>query len=144
MEIELSRLRAARPHLEDRIDRASTILLHQLTSPPRQRPIRCRIGALGPKFLIRSSRDRGATYVINPKIWRCSCPDVHRTGKKGCKHVLASYVLWRLAADSERPCACVDGYVFIGHTELVNADTGEVVETVDKIACRRCNPGGRQ
>jgi hypothetical protein len=53
--------------------------------------------------------------------------DAHRTGRKGCKHALAAYVLWRLDAPQDQPCACIDGWVYVGHTELVHADTGEVV-----------------
>lgn len=138
IEAELDRLRVARPHLEARIARATNILLLQLSSPPRSRPIRCRIGAMGPRFLVASGTSRGAVYTVNPKVWACSCPDVHRTGKKGCKHALAAFVLWRLAAAKDRPCACIDGWVFVGHTELVHEDTGEVVESFDRIPCRRC------
>jgi hypothetical protein len=138
VEAELDRLRAARPALADRIDRAAGILLLQLSSPPRMRPIRCRVGAMGPKFLVSSGRERGATYVLRPHTWACSCPDQHRTGLRACKHSISCWILWKIGCEP-RPCACcIDGWVYVGHTELVNADTGEVVETVDRIPCRRC------
>ncbi len=35
----------------------------------------------------------------------------------------------------ERPCACYDGLVFIGH--LVEED-GEEIEVVESVPCRRC------
>ena len=35
----------------------------------------------------------------------------------------------------ERPCACYDGLVFIGH--LVEED-GEEAEVVEAVPCRRC------
>src|SRR5215211_2372256 len=40
VEAELDWLRAARPALADRLDRAAGILLLQLSSPPRLRPVR--------------------------------------------------------------------------------------------------------
>ncbi len=36
----------------------------------------------------------------------------------------------------ERPCACYEGIVYIGH--LVEVD-GEEVEVVEDVPCRRCN-----
>jgi hypothetical protein len=35
----------------------------------------------------------------------------------------------------ERPCACVDGLVYIGH--LVEQD-GEEVEVIEAVPCRKC------
>jgi hypothetical protein len=39
-------------------------------------------------------------------------------------------------ASLERPHACTDGIVFIGH--LVVGDDGEEVEIIEAIPCRRC------
>jgi hypothetical protein len=36
----------------------------------------------------------------------------------------------------ERPCACIEGFVYIGH-RLVG-DDGEEVEVVDAVPCSRC------
>jgi uncharacterized Zn finger protein len=78
------------------IDRAAGILVTHLACP-NQRVILVRIGLGGrPKFIFRSLNERGATYVINPVVWSCSCPAHHRTGGP-CKHTLAAYVLWRVA-----------------------------------------------
>jgi hypothetical protein len=136
-EAELDRLRVAKPELESRIDRAAGILLLQLSSPPRSRPIRCRVGAMGPTFLVNSVTDRGGTYVINPRFFTCSCPDFSRRGK-GCKHALAAFVLWRLAAEPSRPCACIDGWVYLT-AETINQETGEMHEATTRVPCRRCS-----
>ena len=57
IEAEIERIRWARPHLSSRLDRAANLLLLQLASPPRTRPIRVRIGADGKRrFLVASSR----------------------------------------------------------------------------------------
>ena len=38
--------------------------------------------------------------------------------------------------DRLRPCACMNGTVFIGH--LVVGEDGEEVEVVDAVPCKRC------
>jgi hypothetical protein len=37
----------------------------------------------------------------------------------------------------ERPCACYDGIVYIGHL-VEEPGTGEEVEVIDAVPCRRC------
>ena len=39
----------------------------------------------------------------------------------------------------ERPHACLDGIVYIGH--LVEDECGEEVEVVEAVPCRRCAEG---
>jgi hypothetical protein len=39
--------------------------------------------------------------------------------------------------DRLRPCACMNGTVFIGH--LVVDEDGEEVEVFEAVACRRCS-----
>ena len=39
-------------------------------------------------------------------------------------------------ASLERPHACTDGIVFIGH--LVVGEDGEEIEVIDAVPCRRC------
>lgn len=105
IEEEIARLREMRPALDYLIDRATDILLTHL-SCPRQRVIRVRVGLDGrPKFLVASLNERGATYVINPLLWACSCPAFHRRGRP-CKHSLAAYVLWRAAQPMVRKRTC--------------------------------------
>jgi hypothetical protein len=96
IEEEIDRLRECRPALDGVTDRAAGIIVAHLACR-RSRVIVVRIGLGGrPKYVFRSLNERGATYVINPVIWSCSCPAYHRTGGP-CKHVLAAYVLHRVA-----------------------------------------------
>jgi hypothetical protein len=37
----------------------------------------------------------------------------------------------------ERPCACTDGLVYIGHL-VEDPGTGEEVEVIEAVPCRRC------
>jgi hypothetical protein len=36
----------------------------------------------------------------------------------------------------ERPCACIEGFAYVGH--WVVGDDGEEVEVVDAVPCPRC------
>lgn len=140
VEEELHRLREARPHLDDRIDRASSILVVQLSSRPRTRPVRVRIHGRKARFLVSSLTSAGEVYVVDPDDWRCSCPDFNRRNQ-ACKHVLASYILRRVARGSRKGCsACDRGWVFIGE-EIVDPGTGEVAEVINPTRCRRCGDG---
>jgi SWIM zinc finger len=107
IEEELARLYTARPELSDRIDRASSLVVRQLASPPRLRCIRVRVGRAGARFLVDSSTTPGATYVVDPNRWRCSCPDHHRRNA-ACKHSLAAWLLWKvsLSQDLTECAAC--------------------------------------
>jgi hypothetical protein len=40
-------------------------------------------------------------------------------------------------AQDERPHACLNGYVYLGYTVLYE-ETGEEVERVEALPCRRC------
>jgi hypothetical protein len=35
------------------------------------------------------------------------------------------------------PCACIDGFVYIGH--MVEGEDGEEVEVFEPVPCRRCS-----
>lgn len=96
VERELERVKAARPALASRVERAGNILVTHL-SCRRQRLIRARVNGDGTRFLVSGSG--GAVYVVRPQTWECSCPDAHRRGK-GCKHALA---VWALVRASARP-----------------------------------------
>ena len=101
IEEELARLREARPILDARIDRAATIVVVQLSSSPRTRPIKCRIRRGGKRvLLVASLRAGGVTYEVCPENWTCSCPDFHRKGT-GCKHGIAAWTLWRVSLPRE-------------------------------------------
>ena len=95
VERELLRVRAARPHLAARVDRAAHIVVAHL-SCRRQRLIRVRTHAGGrARFLVSGSG--GAVYVVDPADWSCTCPDHHRRGA-ACKHSIACWALWRASA----------------------------------------------
>ena len=92
-EAELRRVRAARPHLGSRCERAEGILVSHLACGGSGGVIRARVrGRELVGFLVRGSG--GSVYRVEPwGSWRCSCPDHHRRGK-ACKHALACWALW--------------------------------------------------
>ncbi len=93
VEETLARLRAARPHLEGRLDRAATIVVVHLSSAARTRPIRCRIRKNGKRvFLVTSLSAGGAVYEVDAQDYSCSCPDFHRRDA-ACKHGIAAWIL---------------------------------------------------
>ncbi len=95
IELEVARLKEARPELVGRIDRAVTILVVHLSSPPRSRPMWCRVRRDGrPVLLVSSLSSGGAVYLVDPGTWECSCPDFHRGSTGVCKHGLAGWILW--------------------------------------------------
>ena len=91
---DLWRVRAARPHLDSRCERAEGILVSHLARGGSGSVIRVRVrGGELVGFLVRGSG--GSVYRVEPwGSWRCSCPDHHRRGK-ACKHALACWALWR-------------------------------------------------
>ena len=99
VERELERVRAARPGLASRVERAEDIIVTHLACR-RQRVIRVRTCGGRARFLVSGSG--GAVYVVDPASWECSCPDAHRRGK-GCKHALACWALWRASAAQASP-----------------------------------------
>jgi SWIM zinc finger len=138
VEEELARLREKRPGLVSRIDRASHLLVVHL-SDPRSGTIRVRVGAdRRPRFVVRLLTSPGL-YVIDPKVWSCSCPDFHRRDAV-CKHVLAAWCLKR-AADrrvQRKGCAlCINGWVYVGE-DVIDSETGEVTTFHNPVRCRRC------
>lgn len=143
IEGEVERIREARPHLSSRLDRATALLVAQLSLPAQTRPVKVRIGADGRRrFLVRSLTSGGVVYCVSPGTFECSCPDAHRRGQgRGCKHSLAVYILWRAARTQRRGCsACERGWVFLGE-EIVDPESGEVAEAVNPVRCTRCTGG---
>ena len=61
---------------------------------------------------------------------KSSAPHAHPSTEEHDDTVEAHY------ASLERPHACYEGLVYIGH--LVVADDGEEVEVVEDVPCRRC------
>ncbi len=103
VERELERVRAARPALASRVERAGNILVTHL-SCRRQRVVRVRVRDGRPRFLVSGSA--GAVYVVDPADWSCTCPDHHRRGV-GCKHSIACWALWRASARPVLPASAV-------------------------------------
>lgn len=139
LEKEIEVLRRLRPHLEARLDRACGILVLHLSSP-RAHILKVRVGAgRGPQFLVKSANG-GGVYVVDPRDWSCSCPDYHRrNGASPCKHALSCYLLWRAGRrQGAKGCErCHRGWVFLGE-QVVDSETGEIVEAHNPVPCRRC------
>lgn len=162
VEETLVRLKRARPHLEGRIDRAAGYLVVQLSSASSTRPIRCRVRKNGKRvYLVASMSRPGIVYEVDPSGWACTCRDFFRNGL-GCKHSLASYTLTKATVpppqtsedaaqgddeegvDGPEPnaekkdCdACQDGWVHLAE-QIVDKETGEVLEATNTVRCRRC------
>jgi hypothetical protein len=141
IEKEIERIRVARPRLSSRLDRASNLLLLQLASPPRQRPVKVRIAADGRRcFLVSSASSGGVVYSVDPATYACSCPDAHRRGI-GCKHGLCCFILRRVARTQRRGCStCERGWVYRA-VKVVNPATGELVDATNPTRCTRCGDG---
>jgi hypothetical protein len=106
IEEELSRLYTARPELSVRIDRASSLVVRQLSVPPRQRSIKVRLSKTGPHFLVASASVAGAVYTVDPhRGFRCSCPDAITRRSQACKHSLAAWLLWKVSPRKTTPSA---------------------------------------
>ena len=132
IEEELARLRRKRPALEETLGRAERILVTHFAVKSNRgtQLIRVRIGLDGrAKFLFSSLRDRGATYVINPSIWACTCPAYHRRGGP-CKHSLAAYGLWQAGQPEARRRTCDNCHERFPRRALV--------EVLDEYLCRSC------
>jgi hypothetical protein len=142
VEREIERLRELRPELDSRICKAASILVMQLASNPRSRPVRVRISKDGTaKFLVDSATVGGGVHVVDRKGWQCNCPDAHRRLGKGCKHAITCYVLERVARVLRKGCsACHGGWVY-NHETIVDPESGEITEAINPVRCRRCGDG---
>jgi len=160
MERDITRLKAARPNLVSRIERAEHILVTQLATANGSRPVKVRVHADGSRsYAVRSGSKLCRSYRVSPESWSCDCHD-HMRRRAACKHALACWVLARafgerayrpspvlstgrgecsglerLEAPHGTPHGCMDGLVFIGH--MIEED-GEEVEVVEAVPCRRC------
>ncbi len=80
-------------------------------------------------YMVPSCSGSGA-YRVDYSLETCHCPDFcHR--RENCKHILAVgiHVAKRRRP---RPCACINGVVYIGH--LVDGE-----EVIEPVPCRRCS-----
>jgi hypothetical protein len=93
---ELERIKAARPSLASRVERAEHIIVTQMSVSNGSRPVRVRLHADGThQYRVRSGSKLRREYVIDPMKWTCNCPD-HSKRRKACKHVIACFTLERL------------------------------------------------
>ncbi len=95
MERDIARLKAARPHLGSRIERAEHILVTQLSTANGSRPVKVRVHADGSRsYTVRSGSKLCRSYLVDQTSFSCECPD-HRRRQAACKHALACWVLER-------------------------------------------------
>jgi len=138
MERDIARLKAARPHLASRIERAEHILVTQLSTSNGSRPVKVRVHADGSRsYSVRSGSKLARSYAVSPATWGCECPD-HGKRRAACKHALACWVLERAYRPSpvgfeDVPHGCYGGRIFVGH--LVEDESGEEVEVVEAGRC---------
>jgi len=89
MERDIARLKAARPQLVGRVERAEHILVTQLSTANGSRPVKVRCHADGSRsYTVRSGSKLCRSYLVSPESWSCECPD-HRKRQAACKHALA-------------------------------------------------------
>lgn len=96
IEREIARLKAARPHLRSRIERAEHILVTHLSTPNgTHKPVKARIAADGTRsYTVRSGSKLRRVYTVEAGTFRCDCPDARRRHAV-CKHGIACYLLER-------------------------------------------------
>ncbi len=89
----LDRIKAKRPALASRVERAETILTVQLSVADGMRPIRVRMKADGShEYTVKAGSKLQREYTVEAATFRCTCPDaVNRS--TACKHGIAAYVL---------------------------------------------------
>ncbi len=102
VERELARLRAARPAMAARIDKAEALLVAHLSAPsPASRPIRVRVHADGGRsYTVRSGSKLSKSYTVDGFTFGCPCP-----ATVPCYHALACYVLDRVLYGPAEPVA---------------------------------------
>lgn len=149
LELELARLERGRPHLAERVQRASNLIVSHLAGRPSRPVVRVRTTPSGrARFLFNSLATSGVVYSVEPGSWSCTCPDRHRRGD-ACKHSIAAYALWRVSRVADRshgvavrrdPAGCpmcTNGLV--KRTQpCVNTATGELKERVLTLPCKSC------
>ncbi len=89
----LDRIKAKRPALASRVERAEHILTVQLSVANGMRPIKVRRHADGTHtYIVRAGSKLQKTYMVEPLTFRCDCPDATNRNT-ACKHGIAAYVL---------------------------------------------------
>jgi hypothetical protein len=105
----------------------------------------CVLRLAGDAWIVRGT-DPGPTDRVDLAAETCTCEDFTHYGRENdvcCKHLIACAIAHATRRGprqrrEDRPCACVGGWVYIGH--VVERD-GEEVEVYDRVPCRRCRAG---
>ncbi len=148
IEREIARLKAARPRLSTRVERAEHIIVTQLsTANGAHKPVKVRVHADGSRsFTVRSCSKlaKGASrkvYTVEAGTFRCDCPDSRRR-HSACKHGIAAYILERAL---RRPSVSTGVDTPGSGCAGCSASGVELFEVVDSLAffagdlvCRGC------
>jgi hypothetical protein len=136
MERDIARLKAARPNLGSRIERAEHILVTQLSTANGSRPVK-----------VRCHADGSRSYLVSPESWSCECPD-HRRRQEACKHALACWVLERafgsspLTVGASDECSgCGDRFAGRELVELHEDNHDDLTHFHGDFLCRGCADG---
>src|SRR5215203_2592730 len=93
----------------------------------------------GDLWAVRSSR--GGFHRVDLADETCTCEDFEHYGSVNdvaCKHLFAvaiAHATRRARSEASRPCACIDGWVYLGVEE-------DGIERTEAVPCRRCNAEG--
>ncbi|MGI8541165.1 MAG: hypothetical protein ACR2N0_15565 [Rubrobacteraceae bacterium] len=131
IEREIARLKAARPHLRTRVERAEHIIVtHLATANGTHRPVKVRAHADGSRSCaVRSCSKLRKAYTVRGSGFECDCPDARRKAgsrrHSACKHSIACYLLERAAMcrPSSKPSTCAG----------CSAPSGRLFEVVDSL-----------
>ncbi len=130
VEREIARLKAARPRLATRVERAEHIIVTQLSCSNRSRPLKVRVHADGSRsYAVRSCSKLRKAYTVRGSGFECDCPDARRKAgsrrHSACKHSIACYLLERAAMcrPSSKPSTCAG----------CSAPSGRLFEVVDSL-----------
>lgn len=101
IEAEIARLKKARPEMTERIEKAESLLVTQLSVSNGVRPIRVTIHADGSRsYTVKSGSRFSTIYQVDPESWSDNCP-----ATKTCKHVIGCYILERVLFAKTAPCS---------------------------------------
>jgi hypothetical protein len=93
----LDRIKAKRPALASRVERAEHILTVQLSVANGMRPIKVRRHADGTHtYIVKAGSKLQREYTVEAGTFVCTCPDATHRGAI-CKHGVACFVLETVA-----------------------------------------------
>ncbi len=146
IEREIARLKAARPHLSSRVERAEHILVaHLSTANGTHKPVKVRVHADGSRsYTVRSCSKLRRAYTVRGSGFECDCPDARRR-HAACKHGIAAYILERAL---RRPSDSTGDLRFGGGCCGCSEPREDLFEVLDSLTffagdlvCRECADG---